>query len=89
METSETGFRRWAGVGIRILWPLALIVGFFALAIWLWPTGLLETPLSGFTLERVVRAVVSLTFLSVGLTSLYLVVVVPFVHGYAELYSRE
>jgi len=95
MQTSRTGYpdRTGAGAGagasIAFLWQLGLVVGFFALAIWLWPTGLLETPLSEFTLGYVLRAVVSIASLSVGLTSLYLVVVVPFVRRYYELYSHD
>ncbi|HKI65447.1 MAG TPA: hypothetical protein VKA16_12585 [Burkholderiales bacterium] len=89
MQTFKTGYSEWAGIGVAFVWQLALVVGFFALAIWLWPVGLMETPLPEFTLGHVVRAAVSVTFLSVGITSLYLVVVVPLVRGYAELYSRH
>lgn len=89
MQTSRTGYPEWAGIGVALLWQLALVVGFFALATWLWPAGLLETPLSEFTLGYFLRAVVSVAFLSVGITSLYLVVVDPFVQGYSELHTRD
>jgi hypothetical protein len=32
---------------------------------------------------------VSATFLSAGITSLYLIVVVPLVRGYTDLYTRD
>lgn len=89
MQTSKTDCLEWAAIGVAFLWQVGLVVGFFALAIWLWPAGLLETPLSEFTLGYVLRAVVSFAFLSVGITSLYLVVVVPLLRGYAELYIRD
>jgi hypothetical protein len=89
MQTSRTGYPGRTGTYVAFLWQLTLLVGFFALAIWLWPIGLLETPLSEFTLGYVLRAVVSIAFLSVGLTSLYLVVVVPFLHGYDELHTPD
>ena len=60
MHTSRTGYAGRTGSCIAFLWRLALVVGFFALAIWLWPNGLLETPLSEFTLGYVLRAVVSI-----------------------------
>ena len=72
-----------------LLWQAALVVGFFALAVWLWPAGLLETPLSEIKLEYVLRAVVSILFLSIGATSLYLGVVDPFLKSYSELHSRS
>jgi len=89
MHTSRTGYPARTGAGVVLLWQLALVVGFFALAIWLWPAGLLETPLSELTLGHVLRAVVSIASLSVGLTSMYLVVVVPFLRRYGELYTRD
>lgn len=89
MRTSRAGYPRWAGIGVALLWQAALVIGFFALAIWLWPAGLLGTPLSEIKLEYLLRAVVSLSFLSIGVTSLYLVVVHPFVKSYSELHSRS
>ena len=89
MHTSRTGYPARTGAGVVFLWQLALVVGFFALAIWLWPAGLLETPLDEFTLGHILRAVVSIASLSVGLTSMYLVVVVPFLRRYGELYTRD
>ena len=89
MQTSDSGFRARTGVSVAFLWQLAVVAGFFALAIWLWPSGLLETPLSAFTPGYVLRAVVSVAFLSVGITSVYLVVIVPFLRGYDELNGRD
>ena len=89
MQTSRAGYPGRTGLWVAFLWQLALVVGFFALAIWLWPIGLLETPLSEYTLGYVLRAVVSIAFLSVGLTSLYLAVVVPLLRGYDGLYTRD
>ena len=89
MRTSRTGYLKWAGIGAALLWQAALVVGFFALAVWLWPAGLLGTPLSEIKLEYVLRAVVSILFLSIGATSLYLGVVDPFVKSYSELHSRS
>lgn len=90
MRTSRIGYPEWTGIGVALLlWQLVLVVGLFAFAIWLWPAGLLGTPLSKITLEYLLRAVVSVSFLSIGITSLYFVVVDPFVKGYAELRSRN
>ena len=89
MRTYRAGYPQWAGIGVALVWQLTLVVGFFALAIWLWPAGLLGTPLSEITLEYLLRAVVSISFLSVGITTLYLVVVHPFVKGYSEPHSRS
>lgn len=89
MHTSRTDYPARTGAGVAFLWQLALVVGFFALAIWLWPAGLLETPFSEFTLGYVLRAVASIASLSVGLTSMYLVVVVPFLRRYDEFSSRD
>jgi hypothetical protein len=89
MHTSKASCRKWPGIGIVILWQLGLVVGSFALALWLWPAGLLEAHLFGLTLEYVFRAVVSIAFLAVGITSLYLVAVEPFARIYTELYRRD
>ena len=89
MRTAKLHRPQWIGVGVAILWQLALVVGFFAMAIWLWPADLLETPLTQLTLEDVLRAIVSATFLSAGITSLYLIVVVPLVRVYTDLYTRD
>ena len=89
MHTSKSRYPEWASIGVALLWQLACLVIFFALASWLWPAGLLETPLSALTFGVVVRAVVSVLFLSIGITSLYLVAVEPFLRGYAELFTRD
>ena len=89
MRTAKLYRPEWIGVGVAFLWQLALVIGFFVMATWLWPAGLLETPLKELTLENVLRAIVSVTSLSAGITSLYLVAVVPLVRGYTELYSRH
>ena len=39
MRTSRTGYLKWAGIGAALLWQAALVVGFFALAVWLWPAA--------------------------------------------------
>jgi hypothetical protein len=88
MQTSNSDYRARTGVGVAFLWQVVVVAGFFALAIWLWPSGLLETPPSEFTPGYVLRAVVSVAFLSVGITSVYLVVIVPFLRGYEELNGR-
>ena len=84
MQSSRTGYAGRTLSCVAFLWQLALVAGFFALAIWLWPNGLLETPLSEFTLAYALRAVVSIASLSVGLTSLYLALVVPLLRRYDE-----
>lgn len=89
MWTSRVGYSKWAGVGVALLWQAAFVIGIFALAVWLWPAGLPRTPLSEIKLEYILRAVVSLSFLSVGVTSLYLVLVHPFLKSYSSLYSRS
>lgn len=89
MQTSTTGYPKRARIVVAFLWQLTLVVGFFALATWLWPADLLETPLSELTLGYVLRTVVSVMFLSLGVTTLYLVAVEPFVRGYAALYTRD
>jgi hypothetical protein len=89
MHAPQTGYSKWAGIGIAIAWQTAFVGGCFVMAVWMWPAGLLETPLSELTLGPIVRAVVSVAFLSVGVTSLYLAAVEPFVRGYAELFTRE
>ena len=89
MRTAKIYRPEWIGVGVAFLWQLALVAGFFVLAIWLWPADLLESPLTDLSLENVLRAIVSVTSLSAGITSVYLVVVVPLVRGYTELYSRD
>ena len=89
MRTSKARYPKWAGIGAAFLWQAALVVGSFAWAIWLWPAGLLGTPFSEFKLEYVLRAVVSISFLSIGITCLYLGVVHPFVKSYSELHSRS
>ena len=89
MRTANIYRSEWISIGVALLWQLTLVVGFFALAIWLWPAGLLETPLNKLTLENVLRAIVSVTSLSAGITSLYLVAVVPIVRGCTERYSRD
>ena len=87
MRTAKIYRPEW--IGVAFLWQLALVAGFFVLAIWLWPADLLESPLTDLSLENVLRAIVSVTSLSAGITSVYLVVVVPLVRGYTELYSRD
>ena len=89
MRTSTTRHLGWVGAGVSLVWQLAFVAGSFALAGWVWPSGLLETPLARLTLSYVVRAPVSVAFLSVGITGLYLVAVEPFVRGYGELFSRD
>lgn len=89
MRTAKLYRPQWIGVGVAFLWQLALVVGFFVLAIWLWPDDLLESPLAELSLENALRAIVSVTSLSAGITSLYLVAVVPLVRGYTELYPRD
>jgi len=89
MRISRVGYSKWAGVGVALLWQVAFVIGIFVLAVWLWPAGLLGTPLSEIKLEYLLRAVVSLSFLSVGVTGLYLVLVHPFLKSYSELYSRS
>lgn len=89
MRTAKLYRPQWIGVGVAFLWQLALVFGFFVLAIWLWPDALLESPLAELSLENALRAIVSVTSLSAGITSLYLVAVVPLVRGYTELYSRD
>jgi hypothetical protein len=89
MLTSGTDYPKWTGIGVAVLWRLALILGFFAMAIWLWPAGLLETPLTELTPWNFLCAVVSVAFLSVGITSLYLVVVDPFVQVYSDPHTRD
>ena len=89
MRTANIYRSEWISIGVALLWQLTLVVGFFALAIWLWPAGLLETPLNKLTLENVLRAIVSVTSLSAGITCLYLTMVVPLVRGYTELHARD
>lgn len=89
MRTAKLYRLQWIGVGVAFLWQLALVVGFFVMAAWLWPAGLLETPQTGLTLENVLRAIVSVTFLSVGITTSYLVAVDPLVRRYTELHLRD
>ena len=89
MRTSTFGYSKWAGVGVALLWQIALVVVVFALAILLWPPGLLGTPLSEINLAYLLRVAVSLFFLSVGLTSLYLVLVLPFAKSHSDLLSRR
>ena len=89
MRTANIYRSEWISIGVALLWQLTLVVGFFALAIWLWPAGMLETPLNKLTLENVLRAIVSVTSLSAGITCLYLTMVVPLVRGYTELHARD
>lgn len=89
MQTSVTRYVGWVSAGITLVWQLTFVAGSFALATWLWPPGLLETPLGDLPLSNAIRAVVSVAFLSVGITSIYLVLVVPFVRSYGELFIRH
>ncbi len=89
MHTSKTSYPVWVGICVAYLWRLALVVGYFALALWLWPGSVLQTPLSAFTLGFALRALVSVACLSVGITSLYFVAIEPFVLGYTELFHRD
>ncbi len=89
MRTSTTRYPGWVDVGVSFVWQLTFVAGCFALAVWLWPSGLLETSLETLTPGHALRALVAVAFLSVGITSLYLVVVEPFVRGYGELFSRD
>jgi hypothetical protein len=89
MQTSKFSFAGWLEDAFVLLLQLTVVVVFFAIAIWLWPQGLWRMQLSGIAPEHVVRAVASIMFLLVGITSMYIVVVEPFVRGYRELRSER
>ena len=77
METSNLGFADWLDVGFELLTQLALVVGIFALAIWLWPDGILDTPLASIAFGMALSALGSVVVWLVGLVALYFVVVEP------------
>jgi len=89
MRTSTLSFRGLLKIGFGLFLQLALVFVIFALAIWLWPAGLLSTPLSGIMPGDILLLVVSMMFLLAGFTSLYFVMVEPFVRGYVELHGRR
>jgi hypothetical protein len=89
MRTSNLNVGDLLKIGVGLFFQLVLVVVMFALAIWLWPAGLLSTPPSGFVPENILLPVVSVMFLLAGVTSLYFVMLEPFVRGYVELYSRN
>jgi pheromone shutdown protein TraB len=89
MQTSKLSLGDLLEIGFRLFLQLALVVVIFALAIWLWPVGLLSTPSAGIALGDILLLVVSVMFLLAGVTSLYFVLVEPFVRGYVELHGRN
>lgn len=89
MHNSKASYIKWAGIAVTFLWQAAFIIGCFVMAVWMWPSQLLENPFDELTWDVALRAIVSVSALSVGITSLYLIAVSPFVRGYAELFSRN
>jgi len=85
MQTSKLCFAGWLEGGFELLLRLTAVAVFFAIAIWLWPRGLLQIELAGITPEHVVRVITSIMFLLIGITSIYFVVVEPFVRAYHVL----
>ena len=77
METSRLGFADWLDVGFELLTQLALVVGIFALAIWLWPDGILDAPIASIAFGMALSAMSSVVVWLVGLVALYFVVVEP------------
>jgi hypothetical protein len=89
MRTSTLSFGDLLKIGFGLFLQLALVFVLFALAIWLWPAGLLSTSISGIVPGDILLLVVSVMFLLAGFTSLYFVMVEPFVRGYVELHGRH
>ena len=77
METSSLGFADWLDVGFELVMQLALVVWIFALAIWLWPDGILDAPLASIAFGTALSALGSVAVWLVGLVALYFVVVEP------------
>ncbi|MGE5128242.1 MAG: hypothetical protein ACM3IK_01315 [Sphingomonadaceae bacterium] len=89
MRTSKLCFSEWLDIGVACVLQLMVVVGMFAVAIWLWPFSLSHFSLAEITLEHVIRFVVSVASFSAGITALYLLATQRSVWGSVEIRRRD
>jgi hypothetical protein len=69
----------WSEYGIDLILQLGLLIAVFALGIWLWPEGLLDTPVPRITLASWLWAGAAIGSGALGLLMSYFVLAEPVV----------
>jgi hypothetical protein len=85
METFKPGDSwDWSERAIDFALQLALLAALFAFAVWLWPNGVLDKPVSMIALGDWLWAAGAVSVAALGSMMLYFVLVEPILEGLRE-----